>query len=54
MNIRIINILGERILEVVEKPGADVRLDLSGHPSGLYFIRVDDGQLKYDTRIMKR
>lgn len=54
VNISIINVLGERILEIMEKPGANLRLDMSGNPPGLYFIKVDDGQTVYNTRIMKR
>ncbi len=54
VNIRIINVLGECVLEIMEKPGSDLQLDMSAHPSGLYFIRVDDGEKEYNTRIMKR
>jgi len=42
VRLRIINLLGEEILELKEAPGSERLIDLSDHPSGIYFIKVDD------------
>ena len=52
--MRIINLLGEEVLELKEMPGTKRTIDLSDEPGGIYFIRVEDGNEVFSMKVMKK
>lgn len=54
VSVKIINLLGEEIFESSENPGTLKNIDLSDQPSGIYFIRVEDGRDIVSLKLMKK
>jgi len=54
VSIKVLNILGEGIMEFSENPGATRFVDFQGKLAGIYFIRVEDGSQVHSMKVVKR
>ncbi len=54
VTIRVLNILGEEILEFTDYPGSTRSVDFEGKPAGIYFIRVEDGNQVQSLKLVKQ
>jgi len=53
VRIEVYNLLGHRVIAQVVPPGSRTQVDLTGHPPGIYIVRVLQGSTSAEKRLIK-